>query len=62
MKVSTNLKSGNMMDLALQAETALVEQAGGFFSAAEQQAAGLTSTVANTANNLWHGLTGWFGA
>jgi hypothetical protein len=58
MKVSTNLTSGNMMDLARQAETALVDQAGSFFYAAEQQAAGLTSTVANMAYKLWQGLTG----
>jgi hypothetical protein len=58
MKVSTNPTSGNMMDLVRQAETALVEQAGSLFSTAEQQAAGLTSTVANMAHNLWQGLTG----
>lgn len=61
MKVSTNLKSGNMTDLVLQTETALVDQASGFLSAAERQAAGITSTVASTANSLWQGFTGWFG-
>ena len=61
MKVSTNLKSGNMLDAAQQAATGLGNQAGGFFSAAERQTADLTGTVAHAVNNLWQGLTSWFG-
>jgi len=61
MKVNTNLKSGNLLEDALQATSNLGDQVGRFFSTAERQAEDLTSTVANTASALWQDFTGWIG-
>ena len=61
MKVNTDLKSGNMLEDAVQATSNLGGQVSRFFSTAQQQAEDVTSTVADTANAWWQSLTGWIG-
>ena len=61
MKVSTNMKSGQIIENALQATESLGRQVSGIIYAAEQQAEGLTNVVINTANTLWQNLTSLIG-
>lgn len=61
MKVTTNLKSGNLLEDALQAASNFGNQASDFIYTAEQQAEVVSNSVTNTANDLWHGVTGFFG-
>ena len=60
MKVTTNIKSGSLLQDAMQSASNLSDQAGRFVATAEMQAENLTGAVSNSANNLWQGLTGLF--
>jgi hypothetical protein len=59
MKVSTDLKSGNVINDAANLVSQGTAQVTGFVSAADQQARAVTQTVANTAQSAWNSLTGW---
>jgi hypothetical protein len=54
MKVKTNLKSGNVLNDAVQVVNYGANQVSGFFSAADQQAKGLVKSAKNTLASSWN--------
>jgi hypothetical protein len=56
MKVSTNVKSGNMLEDAFQAASNVGKRVSSFFLAADQQASGVTSAISNSMNKVWQSL------
>jgi len=56
MRVSTDLKSGNAADDAGKFVKQFSDQTIGFFTSANQQAAGIKNTVGNAASSTWQSI------
>jgi hypothetical protein len=60
MKVSTDLRAGNLVEDATQFVEKVSDQTAGFISTANRQAKNLATSVGNATNAVWQMITSPF--